>query len=64
MPELARFPSKKLPKGTFEVIKQGKFEDKYIMGASLGKGSFGTVNLCKLVENYEVVRAVKRIRKS
>jgi len=51
MPELAKQLSKKIPKGTFEVIKQGRFEEKYVMGASLGKGSFGTVNLCRLIED-------------
>jgi serine/threonine protein kinase len=62
-PELSKIQSAKIPKGTFEVLQPGKFDDKYILGEFLGKGSFGTVNKCFLIENRKVIRAVKLVKK-
>ena len=61
--ELEKTQSVKLPKGTFEVLNSGKFEDKYLLGMDLGHGAFGTVNICTLKSNNDVTRAVKKVIK-
>ena len=61
--ELKKIESAKIPKGTFEVLRPGKFEDKYYLDRFLGKGTFGSVNVCILKENSEVIRAVKLVQK-
>jgi len=64
LPELTTGPSVKIPKGTFEVLNPGNFEDKYYLDKFLGKGAFGSVNACILKDNQEVVRAVKLVSKA
>ena len=56
--------SKKFPKGTFEVLNTGEFSEKYNISTELGKGAYGKVNLCTLVEDPTVKRAVKQVRKT
>jgi serine/threonine protein kinase len=63
LPELKTETSVKIPKGTFEVLNHGNFEDKYYLDRFLGKGAFGSVNACILKDNQEVVRAVKLVSK-
>ena len=61
--ELKKIESTKIPKGTFEVLQPGNFEDKYYLDKFLGKGAFGSVNMCILKDNSEVIRAVKLVSK-
>jgi Protein kinase domain len=63
LPLLQAETSIKIPKGTFEVLNPGLFEDKYYLDRFLGKGAFGSVNACILKDNREVVRAVKLVSK-
>jgi hypothetical protein len=64
MPDLKKDYSVKVPKGTFEVLNPGNFEDKYYLDRFLGKGAFGSVNACILKDNHEVIRAVKLVSKA
>lgn len=54
------FESYKIPKGTFEGISTGNFEDKYQIDRLLGEGSYGKVNLCVLKSDPTCKRVVKK----
>jgi len=58
------FKSKKIPKGTFEVLNPDVFSDKYRIDKHLGEGAFGSVKRCILKDQKGALRAVKLVRKS
>jgi hypothetical protein len=55
--------SNKFPKGTFEVLNPGEFSQKYNISTRIGNGRYGFVNICTLIEDPNVKRAVKQVSK-
>jgi hypothetical protein len=62
--KLERDPnSNKFPKGTFEVLNPGEFSQKYNISTRIGNGRYGFVNICTLIEDPNIKRAVKQVSK-